>query len=747
MLNRPRFKPHFQIEIVPEEGVFLLSVSSQTVLQGRLYEMVVPCIDGSPVSEICDRLRGLVPPSQVYYTLMQLEKKGYLSEDGDDLPPGEAALWSAQEIEPSVASQRLAETAVTIRVAGDVDAGPFRALLKALRVRVDDAGKVLVVVTDSYLRSELHEINGEAIAAGRPWMLVKPVGSQIWLGPLFRPGATGCWECLAMRMLANSPVAGYLEQKRGYSGTAFIDPSQTPATRQAAWGLAATTVASWVARGELPSLEGRIQTLDVMTLQTQTHTLMQQPFCPSCGKAAAHNGHIEPVVLQSCKKTFAQDGGQRSVSPEKTLERYAHHVSPITGTVPSLERVSPADDGIMHVYLSGHNAARRPRSLRGLRSDLRSCTAGKGTTDAQARAGALCEGLERYSAVFRGDEPRRRACMAELGEHAIHPNACMLYSDKQYREREKWNSGDSTFNTVPVPFDPAAEIEWTPVWSLTRRAERYLPTAFCYFDYPQPCAKAICWSCSNGNAAGNTREEAILQGFFELVERDAVALWWYNRIRRPGVDLDSFGESYLAELKDYLQGHHREMWALDLTSDLGIPTFMAASRRMDGATEQILFGFGAHLDARIALLRAVTEMNQMLGHVLRAPDDETAPGHLTDRETVEWLRTATLVNQPYLVPLEKEMRSLASYPSCRQDDLRNEILFCQSLVERSGMELLVLDQTRAEIGLPVVKVIVPGLRHFWARFAPGRLYDVPVRMGWLPQSLTEDELNPVPMMI
>jgi ribosomal protein S12 methylthiotransferase accessory factor YcaO len=160
-----------------------------------------------------------------------------------------------------------------------------------------------------------------------------------------------------------------------------------------------------------------------------------------------------------------------------------------------------------------------------------------------------------------------------------------------------------------------------------------------------------------------------------------------------------------------------------------------------------LFGFGAHLDARIALLRAVTEMNQMLGHVLRAPDDETAPGRLTDRETVEWLRTATLANQPYLVPLEKETRSLASYSFCRHDDLRDEILFCQSLVERSGMEMLVLDQTRPEIGMPVVKVIVPGLRHFWARFAPGRLYEVPVRMGWLPQPLTEDELNPVPMMI
>ena len=63
------------------------------------------------------------------------------------------------------------------------------------------------------------------------------------------------------------------------------------------------------------------------------------------------------------------------------------------------------------------------------------------------------------------------------------------------------------------------------------------------------------------------------------------------------------------------------------------------------------------------------------------------------------------------------------------------------------MELLVLDQTRADVGLAVVKVFVPGLRHFWARFAPGRLYDVPVKLGWLSRPRREDELNPVPVFI
>ena len=71
----------------------------------------------------------------------------------------------------------------------------------------------------------------------------------------------------------------------------------------------------------------------------------------------------------------------------------------------------------------------------------------------------------------------------------------------------------------------------------------------------------------------------------------------------------------------------------------------------------------------------------------------------------------------------------------------------EALARGAGSELLVLDQTRADIGLPVVKVIVPGLRPFWARFAPGRLYDVPVRLGRLAAPTRYEDLNPVPLFL
>ena len=92
------------------------------------------------------------------------------------------------------------------------------------------------------------------------------------------------------------------------------------------------------------------------------------------------------------------------------------------------------------------------------------------------------------------------------------------------------------------------------------------------------------------------------------------------------------------------------------------------------------------------------------------------------------------------------MRNALDYSFTQTEDLREDVEHCRSIVEAKGMEFLVLDQTRPDIGMPVVRVIVPGLRHFWARFAPGRLYDVPIEMGWRKQPLREVDLNPLPVI-
>jgi ribosomal protein S12 methylthiotransferase accessory factor len=708
---------------------------------------VAPWIDGRTTEDVCDRLRDKASPAEVYYALAQLERKNYLCEEEKALPASQAALWSSQQVAPELAARRLAERPVSVRAFG-VEAGPFLELLQSLHVRIAAEGPADVVLTDSYWRGELETCNAEALSGGRPWLLIKPCGRQVWIGPLFRPGKTGCWECLAQRLRANSPVATYLQARNGRAAAVVQDRAGTPATLHVAWGLAANAVATWCVCGELSELEGKLQTLDVPSWRLQTHTLVRLPYCPACGRR--DNGEARPFrppVLENRKKTFTSDGGHRVVPPEETLARFGHHVSPITGAVSLLERAAPDGDGILHVYVAGGNVARQHRDLARLRSDLRSMNAGKGISDVQARASGLCEGLERHSGIFRGDEPRRRACMRELGGAAIPLGDCLLFSDHQYRERNARNAAASHFSFIPVPFDPEADIEWSPVWSLTRQEVRYLPTAFCYYDYPQPDERTYCLACSNGNAAGNTLEEAVLQGSLELVERDSVALWWYNRVRRPGVELDSFGESYLGRLQGFLREHGREFWVLDLTADLGIPVFVSICRRTDGSPEQIVPGFGAHLDPRVALLRAVTEMNQMLASPLLDSAGKEFGDQAADPETAHWLTTATVANQPYLLPADGPTLTAALYRYDCADDVREDVRACQARIERAGMEMLILDQTRPEIGLPVAKVIVPGLRHFWPRLAPGRLYDVPVRLGWLPRPLAEEELNPVSMFL
>lgn len=746
--QRPRLSPHFHVEVMPGEGVFLLSENQQTALQGRLYELIVPLLDGRTVGEICGALEGQSAPAQVFYTLNKLRQKGCLCEwDQQVFAPGEAAYWTAQGLDPEKVSREFTQTRVSLTAFG-VDPAPLRSFLESMHVVVGDSAEMSVVLVDHYLRDELSSFNREAVEAGRRWMLVKPVGQLIWIGPFFVPGKTGCWECLAERLRANLPVLTYVEHARGQHLPVF-DRVGNRATESAALGMAASAVAGWIAHGgEAPLLEGAFQTFDTVTLATQTHHVIRRPSCSACGDPASRRNESRgPLVLNPCKKTYTDDGGHRAFSPEETVRRYDRLVSPLSGAVTVLHPFTSPDNDVMHVYYSGNNVARGPRNLVNLRTDLRSSSCGKGINATQAKASALCEAVERYCGLYHGDEPRREARLADLDGSGIHPNACMLFSEKQYDGRgSRACCGSPIYHYVPCPFDPNQTTHWTPVWSLTRQAERYLPTAFCYFDCSEDSSHDVCVSCSNGNAAGNTIEEAILQGFLELVERDGVGLWWYNRAIRPGVDLDSFKEPYFERLRVFLEKHGRNLWALDLTTDLGIPVFVAASRRTEGPIEQIMFGFGAHLDPRIALLRAVTELNQMLVPLLDAPPDRPG-GNLNDAATVDWLKTATVAEHPYLVPSAAPPRTASSYPRTWTDDLRDDVVMCQRRVEEQGLEMLVLDQTRPEIGMPVVKVIVPGMRHFWARYAPGRLYDVPVKLGWIDRRLEENELNPIPMFL
>jgi ribosomal protein S12 methylthiotransferase accessory factor len=269
------------------------------------------------------------------------------------------------------------------------------------------------------------------------------------------------------------------------------------------------------------------------------------------------------------------------------------------------------------------------------------------------------------------------------------------------------------------------------MWSLRDGRFRHLPTGMLYFFYG-PGAQAD----SNGCAAGNTVGEAIVQGFLELVERDAYAIWWYNRSQRREVDLSQFDDSYIRDLVTQLGAAGRKVWVLDVTSDLGIPTFIAITHWMQNGAENIEFGSGAHFDPRIALLRALTELNQFLALGLMN-------GGTGEKPSLDNVTPLRLDNYPYLIPSKEAPVQLSADSKFGRLEVPEQVSACVNTVRKLGMDFLVLDQTRADIEVPVVRVVVPGLRHFYRRFGPGRLYDVPIKLGLRDRPVPEDELNPV----
>ncbi|MDB9419768.1 TOMM precursor leader peptide-binding protein [Microcystis aeruginosa CS-563/04] len=763
MFNQLDWNPAYSIETLEPNTVFFLSERESICFQEPMYYRLVRLIDGQRnLDEIIDILQleflrnQEINPNNpnsfaiiINYSLaiqkaiFQLYKRWFLLEIKELLPSNLAILCHHLQVSQSQALERLQSLKVTVKSLGSIPQQDLINILNSLQVQVADEGDLTIILTDHYLHPDLDSINQQALVSQKPWLLVNPLGNLAWIGPLFYPDKTGCWHCLAQRLRDNRPVEEFIIRQRENKISLISPLGFSSATIQTVLNMTAMEVFKWIIQGKNQRLEGIIMTYDTLNLQFQEHILVKRLNCPSCGYSL-HKTPL-PVVLGHRKKAFTNDGGHRFCSPEETLRTYQHLISPITGIVRELNKIP--GNTLVHTYVAKHHFRGLFDDLASLRQNIGGRSAGKGRTDSQAKASGFCEAIERYSGVFQGNEIREKASYQALGDKAIHPNNCMNFSEKQYQHREEWNAkNQGWFQKVPEPFDETRIIDWTPVWSLTAQDFKYLPTGYCYYGYSQS-EPLDCWADSNGCAAGNTIEEAILQGFMELVERDCVALWWYNQLVKHSVNLESFDEPYFEQLKQYYEGLNRELWVLDITSDLNIPCFAAISPIKEREVEDILLGYGTHFDPKIAISRALTEVNQILPNVLSFKEDGTTIYNPSaDPLAVKWWQTARLSNQSYLVPDSKIIPKKSSdYLQLASDDLLEDVKLCQRIVESKGMEMLVLDQTRPDIGLRVAKVIIPGMRHMWKRLGAGRLYDVPVSMGWLKEALTEDELNPFPM--
>jgi oxazoline/thiazoline synthase len=715
MIRRPRLKSHLTAHVIDPHLAVLLSDVEHWTLDGRLYPRLIPLLDGTrSVAAIVEELRPYANIAEVHGALLILERSGYLSYADCEPPESPSPI--------SVVSFGAATSVPAIQ------------LLETLGFSVHADGDLTFALTDDYLRRDVIDFAETAQKTDRAWLPVKAIGTAVWIGPIVHPPATPCWHCLLDRVRANRPAHAWLESHGSLPARNLA--GDAPASLLLALHAARTEMLKWAAQPTAYESRMTLITIDPATLRSANHIVVRQPGCRRCARTRAEQPHLEgvlggPIVLQSQRRIRSADGGWRAVSPQETYRRYEHHISGITGIVRELRRSTPRSRST-DLYTAEHLFA--PASGEPFLTGRR-ISAGKGISRMQARTSALCEALERYCGVFRGDETRIRASRENLGHAAVHPNACANFSDAQFDEREVWNARSSSCSWVPRCFDERCEIDWSPVWSLTEGSVKYLPTSYCYYGYPVRSEEEFCRADSNGCAAGNTLEEAILQGFLELVERDAVAIWWYNEILRPAVDLATLSQPFFRSTVAEYEAAGRLLCVFDLTTDLGIPSFAAVSDFPDPVGEGLILGFGAHFDAETALGRALTELNQWRsGFDLGVATTPFSEGTGTPGGFLR--RTAA-----------PTVRRLEDFEPATFGDIRDAVEACVDRAARCGLETLVLNQTREDVGLAVVKVVVPGLRHFWPRFGPGRLYTLPLALGWQPAVKGESQLNNFHLLI
>jgi ribosomal protein S12 methylthiotransferase accessory factor len=695
---------------------------------GRVQQVVRGIIISDLMEELSDgpkKIRDLVSilgfrysMEKIYYTIILLLKENIMLSG--DTPRNSDRFWESLGGNNDV----MCKSELQLVPCEDRNAIDVGAQVSGITIEGYKGRRVFVLTTGSYVAESTKSRVLSIISQGDMVLLSRKSGSVIWLGPLVSSESLADWHALERRLKERQAKEfGYLKGSELVSWDA--ENEEVEKTLEGLKGF----VLDGLRRGHFDALVTSLLTIDLFDMSMSWRTWR------GAGRKTGVARNDLKVELVSQVRKYDEDGGYRMASPEDTLERIKHLVDPVVGIISSIKKVyAPAG---VHVFNSDQL---QPLSdLTKSRFGSRAAgAAGKGITEVQAKVSCICEAIERYSVGFCGDEKVNLASWEIVAKNAVHPNKITLFSDAQY-DGSKCDEIDLTW--VPPRFSEKQKIHWVGAWSLTHDCSRFIPAALCYFNFnSQPQEHVFCRSDSNGCAAGNTIEEAILQGLLELIERDACAIWWYNRDKVPEIPLDYFSQGFYREMKDYHASLDRELIVLDITADIGIPVVVAVSY-CKSTLGEIHMGLGAHLEVRLAVSRALSELNQIMS--IEASNDSEGEHDLW----LDWLENSTLKNQCYLVPSKEKWLGENCYLKFSSMDISENINQVVSRLEELGIETIVLDCTREHIDMPVARVIAPGLRHFWPRFAKGRLYSVPVKIGRRSKECEESNLNPIPFFL
>jgi ribosomal protein S12 methylthiotransferase accessory factor len=577
-----------------------------------------------------------------------------------------------------------------------------------------DAGRTgtRVEVSALGLRDELRATDGPAAGV----TAVHLYGQHALAGPFDADGAPGCARCLARRW-------------QGVRTRGLREALELGATTQRAgtapWAVpfVADSLAALLAGQRPAPTADRFPyafLVDLETLAVTRFSFVPDAECPRCGDRPPDTAANARVRLASSPKRAPDDFRLRTADDyDVPLEPFVNPAAGMLGpsVVPDLVSASTSSTVGSFLLRSGDY--------------LRECFWGGHTPRyrSSVRVGLL-EGLERFAGMRpRGRLTQVTAAYDDLGEQALDPRDCGLYTDDFHR-------ADPTVRA----FAPDRPIPW--VWGYSLRDERpvLVPEIIAYYHAPGGLEHRFVQESSNGCASGGSLAEAVYFGLMEVVERDAFLLAWYGRARLPEIDAGSSRSPQTRAMIDRLAMYGYRARFFDTRITFPFPVVTAVAERIDGGPGRLCFGAGAGLDPEAALAAGLCEIATDAVNLRRRTVREE---RRLRAMAADFGRVQVLHDHPLLYGLPEmagyadfllaaapergapvKLAELAAGPAAVApgDDLREDVGACVGAVAAAGFDVIVVDQTMPEqraLGLHTAGVIVPGL--------------LPIDFGWIRQ--------------
>jgi YcaO-like protein with predicted kinase domain len=329
---------------------------------------------------------------------------------------------------------------------------------------------------------------------------------------------------------------------------------------------------------------------------------------------------------------------------------------------------------------------------------------GKGIDLVAAKASGLMEAIETWHAEHVR-LPIRFASYAELGKEVKTAEVDLLPRIPDSR------------------FDADAPMLWVEGRNLIDTQSVWVPfeMVHAHWTIGGPPVSGCFSASTNGLASGNHILEATSHALCELIERDATALWRQYPAAdqdRRRLDLATVDDAECLAVLGLFDRGQIDVAVWDVTTDVGVPAFQCFIADRTGEMGHVGVGAGCHPTRRIALRRATTEAAQVRTTYIVGSREDIRHSDYHSATLAAKSERARAMMRPVARP-----RDFTSVESFDFDSLEAEVAWIVERLESAGIrQAIAVDLTRSEFGIPVVRVIAPGLEgfdHFPAHYAPG----------------------------